>query len=285
MRGKFGRTYRLDVFNPIGKRITVEPPFTIRFSITRNTLASANRATIEIINLGPQTRNQIFKDRFTINTYWQVQLQAGYNNRLHEIFTGNIYEATSNKPQGSTEWITTIDCFDGLHAIQNGHTSATFEKNTPKTTIIEKVVDNMNNLLVGALGSPAQGQSPRGKALMGQSYDILNQEAGGKVFIDKEKVNILANNEVLRGDIIKLDPDDLLSTPRRREAFLDVQVLFQPQVQVKRVYEIESLEPRYNGQYAIMGFNHNVEISGAAAGQAITTLSLYFGAEGLQEVV
>lgn len=281
MRGKFGRTYRLDVFNPSGKRITVKPPFTIRFNLTRNTLSSANRGTIEIINLGPATRNQIFKDRFTINTYWQVQLQAGYNNRLHEIFTGNIYEAYSLKE--GTEWKTTIDCFDGMHAIQNGHTSMTVEKNTPKETIIKKVAADMENLVVGVLGSPAQGESPRGKSLMGQSSNVLTQLVDGQWFIDKEKLNVLKNIEVLPGAVIKLDPDDLLSTPRRREAFLDMQVLFEPQVQVGRVYEIESLEARYNGQYKIVGFNNNVEISGAVAGQAITTLSLYFGADGLQE--
>ena len=282
MQGKFGRTYRLDVFNPSGKQITIEPPFTIRFGVTRNTLASANRATIEVINLGPQTRNQIFKDRFSIAEYWRVQLQAGYNNRLHEIFTGNLHEGYSDKQ--NTEWITALDCFDGMNAIQNGFTSITVEKNTPKQNYLKQVVNDMPNVVAGLFGSPAQGTSPRGKSLMGQSSEIISQETGGKYFIDKETVNILGDGEVLSGSVIKLDPDDLLSTPRRREAFLDVQVLFQPQVQIGRIYEIESLEARYNGQYKIVGFNHNVEISGAQSGSAITTLSLYFGAEGLQEV-
>jgi len=281
MQGKFQRTYRLDVFTPAGKQITIEPPFTIKFGLTRNTLASANRATIKVINLGPQTRNQIFKDRFSIADYWQVQLQAGYNNRLHEIFTGNIHEAYSLKEK--TEWKTTLDCFDGMNAIQNGFSSLTVEKNTPKQNYFKQIINDMPNVIAGVLGSPAQGQSPRGKALMGQSSELLIQESGGKFFIDKEKVNILENIEIIPGDVIKLDPDDLLSTPRRREAFLDIQVLFEPQVQIGRVYEIESLEPRYNGQYKIVGFTHNVEISGASSGSAITTLSLYFGAEGLQE--
>lgn len=281
MQGKFGRTYKLDVFTPSGKQITVEPPFSIKFGVTRNTLASANRASIELINLGPATRNQIFKDRFSISEYWQVQLQAGYNKRLHEIFTGNFLEAFSVKDK--TEWKTSLDCYDGMNAIQNGYTSMTVEKNTPKETIVKKVIDDMPNLVAGILGSPAQGESPRGKALMGQSSSILSQETNGKWFIDKEKLNVLADVEVLQGPVIKLDPDDLLSTPRRREAFLDMQVLFEPQVQIGRVYEIESLEARYNGQYKIVGFNHDVEISGASAGSAITTLSLYFGAEGLQE--
>jgi len=281
MQGKFGRTYSLDVFNPAGKQITIKPPFTIKFVVNRNVLSSANRASIELINLGPATRNQIYKDRFSITDYWQVQLQAGYNNRLHEIFTGNIHEAFSVKE--NTEWKTSLDCFDGMNAIQNGFTSSTVEKNTPKENIIRQVANDMQNLVVGVLGSPVEGESPRGKSLIGQSSDVLTQLVDGQWFIDKEKLNILSSSEVLPGAVIKLDPDDLLSTPRRRETFLDVETLFEPQVQVGRVYEIESLEPRYNGQYKIVGFNHNVEISGASSGSATTTLSLYFGADGLQE--
>ncbi len=281
MKGKFGRTYRLDVFTPAGKPLTIAPPLSIKFGVTRNTLASANKASIEVINLGAPTRNQIFKDRFTIAKYWRVQLQAGYNNRLHEIFTGNIHEAFSIK-QG-TEWKTTMDCFDGMDAIQNGFTSVTVQKNTPKQNHLKQIINNMPNVVAGILGGPSEGESPRGKALIGQSAELMAQETGGKYFIDKEVLNVLGDDEVLPGSVIKLDPDDLLSTPKRREAFLDVQVLFQPQVQIGRVYEIESLESRYNGQYKIVGFNHNVEISGASSGSALTTLSLYFGADGLQE--
>jgi len=179
MQGKFGRTYRLDVFTPAGKQITIEPPLTLRFGLTRNTLASANTASLEIINLGPQTRNQIYKDRFSIPNYWQVKLQAGYNNRLHQIFTGNIFEAYSVKEK--TEWKTILDCYDGLYAIQNGFTSMTVEKNTPKQNYIKQIINNLPGLVAGAMGSPSQGQSPRGKALVGQSYDLLNQETEGNV--------------------------------------------------------------------------------------------------------
>lgn len=282
MRGKFGRTYRLDVFTPSGKQITIEPPFTIRFNVTRNTLASANKASITIINLGPQTRNQIFKDRFSISEYWKIQLQAGYNNRLHNIFTGNMYEGFSYKEK--TEWITQLECFDGMDAIQNGFTSLTVNKETPKENYLRSIINDMPNVVAGLFGSPAEGESPRGKSLIGQSSELLGQETGGEYFIDNETVNVLGTGEVLPGSVVRLDPDNLLSTPRRREAFLDVQTLFEPQVQIGRIYEIESLEPRYNGQYKIVGFNHNVEISGASSGKAISDLSLYFGAEGLQEV-
>ena len=282
MKGKFGRNYRLDIFTPDGVQITIQPPFSIVFNITRNTLASANKGSMTIYNLGPATRNQIFKDRFSVTEYWRVILCAGYGNRLHEVFTGNILEAYSSKVK--TEWVTKLDCFDGMDAIQNGFTSATFEKDTPKADILTSVINDMPNVVKGLFGIPAEGTAPRGKSLIGQSSGILASETDDKYFIDRETINILNDNEVLPGDVISLDPDDLLGTPRRREAFLDVPVLFEPQLNIGNVYDIQSLEARYNGQYKIVGFNHDVTISSAAAGNAVTALSLYFGADGLQEV-
>jgi hypothetical protein len=281
MIGKLGRTYRLDIFTPAGKQITIEPPFSIHFNITRNTLASANKAGITLYNLGAATRNQIFKDRFSISEYWRVRLWAGYGGRLHEIFTGNIYEAMSYKE--GTEWITTIDAFDGMDAIQNGFTATTVEAETDNRDVISRIINDMPNVLAGVLGTPAQGSSPRGQSLIGQSSELLSEQTGGQYFIDKEIVNILSDNEVLPGAVVLLDPSILLSTPRRREAFLDVPLLFEGAVQVGQVFEIQSLEPRYNGQYKTMGFTHDVMISEAQSGAARTDLQLYFGADGLQE--
>jgi len=283
MQGKFGRNYRLDIFTPQNKQVTIEPPFSIQFNLNRNVLSSANRGEITLYNLGANTRNQIFKDRYSLVLDWPIALFAGYGNRLHKIFIGKIFEAYSYKQ--NTEWITKIAFFDGMGAIQNSFTSVTVDKNTTREDIIKIVVADMKGVDVGALGTPAQGEgSPRGKSLIGQTSEILTTETDGKWFIDLAKINVLGENEVIEGRVIKLDPDDLLSTPRRRETFLDVSVLFEPQIEVGHIYEIESLEPKYNGQFKVLGFKHNVTISSAAAGNAITDIVLQFGASGLQEV-
>ena len=283
MRGKFGRNYRLDIFTPQGKQITIAPPFSIQFNLSRNVLSSANRGEINLYNLAPTTRDQIYKDRFSLVTVWPIILHAGYGDRLHTIFKGKIFEAYSYK-QG-TEWITKITFFDGMDAIQNGYSSFTVEKDTPKGTILDMVINDMPGAIKGIFGSIADGgEAPRGKSLIGQSSEILATETDGNWFIDLEKINVLTDNEVIGGRVIKLDPDDLLGTPRRRETFLDVPVLFEPQIEVGHVFELESLETKYNGQYKVLGFNHNVNISGATAGQALTNITLQFGASGLQEV-
>lgn len=282
MRGKQQRTYKLDIFTPQGKQITILPPLSIQFSLTRNVLASANKANITVINLGAVTRNQVFKDRYSISEYWRVSLFAGYNNSLHEIFTGNMYEAFSVKQK--TEWITKIDCFDGMDAIQNGFTASTFQKETPKENILSSIINDMPNMIKGIFGDNATGQASRGQTLVGQSSEVLANQTGGKYFIDNETINVLNDNEVLRGPVIVLDAEDLLETPKRRETFLDIKVLFEPQLQVGRVYEIQSLDPIYNGQYKIVGFSHDVTISGAESGTAYTNIQLYYGSQGLRTV-
>jgi len=281
LKGKFGRTYKLDIFTPAGKRITIEPPLSIQFNISRNTLDSANTGSITIYNLAGGTRNQIYKDRYTTTEFWQVQLFAGYGNRIHQVIKGNIYEAYSYKQ--NTEWITKLEVYDGLDAIQNGFTSITIEKDTPKQNVIEQALSDMPNLIRGVLGSPIEGKSARGKSLIGQSYEIIQQETDNQAFIDNQVLNVLGNDEIIVGNIIYLDSSDLLATPRRRETFLDISILFEPQAAVARAYKIESLDPIYNGTYKIVGFTHDVEISSANSGKAITNISLNIGAEGLKE--
>ena len=279
--GKLQRTYRLDVFTPENTQITIEPPLSIEFTISRNTLASANRAEITLYNLGPSTRSRIFKDRFSVTEYFRVSLFAGYGNRLHQVFLGNILEAYSYRD--GTEWITVIDAFDGMDAIQNGFTSQSIEANTSFAELIRRVVDDMPNIIVGVLGGPAQGSSPRGQALIGQSSEIIEEVTGGNYFIDLEELNVLDRDEALPGLVSRLDSSLLLETPRRREAFLDIVTLFEPSIQVGQIYAIESLEPIYNGQYIVVGFRHDVVISSAESGEARTDLQLFFGADGIRE--
>lgn len=279
--GKLQRTYRLSILTPDNVQIEIAPPFSIEFQITRNTLASANKGTITLYNLGPSTRSQVFKDRFSTTEYFRVVLFAGYGTRLHEVFRGNILEAYSYRNQ--TEWITEINAFDGMDAIQNGFTSQAFAANTPRADIIRGVINTMPNMVAGILGSPAAGTSPRGQAFVGQSTEAINELTEGSYFIDGETLNALAPGEAIPEIVTRLDPSLLLETPRRREALLEVVTLFEPVIQVGQIYEIESLEPIYNGQYIVQGFSHTVTISEAISGDARTDLQLYFGTEGIRE--
>lgn len=279
---KFQRNYQLDIFTPDGIQVTITPPLSIKFSITRNTLASANRAQIEIINLAKNTRNKIYKDRYSITEYWRIILRAGYGNKLIEVFSGNIYEAKSSKDK--TEWTTSIDAFDGMDAIQNGFTSSTVAAGTSKENILKSVINDMPNVISGFFGEIADEEAaPRGKSLIGQSSDVLAAETDGQYFIDGETVNVLTDDEVIPGEILVLDASQNLATPKRQDTMLMVPQLFFPQAKVGLLCELNSLEEIYNGVYKIMGFTHNVTISQAVSGEARTEFMLYAGAAGFEE--
>lgn len=279
---KFIREYNLQIFNPSNELITISKPFSIKFDVTRNTLASANNASIEILELSQSTRSKLYKDRYTISDYWPIVLTAGYD-KQSIIFQGNILECYSYKE--GVHWITKIESFDGMYGIQNGFTSQTYNKNTDKKTIVSGIISDMPNIIQGTLGLPSEGQMPRGQVIFGQSTDVLSQQTGGNYFIDNEKLNVLSDDEYLGEEVINLDSNILFSTPKRRDTFLDCDTLFFPEAKVGILCNLNSLVPEYNGEYKIMGFKHSVQISESQIGNANTTISLYVGAQGLRSVV
>lgn len=278
----FIRNYKIDILPPEGKQITIEPPFSAKFSVVRNTLASANTGDFEIIGLGPSTRSALFKDRYNLNEYWQIIVQAGYKDQLATIFQGNIYEAFSSKK--GVNWITKISGYDGLHGIQNGFTSQTVGKNTDKKTIIEKALNDMPNVIKGVITTGSgEEPSPRGQVLLGQSSDIINKTTGGQYFIDNEVLNAIGDDEYLEDVVLEVTSDVLLETPQRRETYIECMIQFFPQAKIGLLCRLDSLIKEYNGVYKIVGFSHDVEVSQATSGKATTKLNLYAGANLLRK--
>lgn len=94
-------------------------PLRVRFDIDKNLFgASPNHSKIELYNLSIESRQAIKKG-------YLVQLQAGYNNLIGTIFTGNVFKATSDRK--GPDIITTLECLDGGSAI----TYARLDKSYP----------------------------------------------------------------------------------------------------------------------------------------------------------
>ncbi len=272
---KFLRNYEIRIKTPYGDQITINPPVSAQIDVDRNVMASANTASVTVYNLAPSTRSKIYKDRFLFTEYWQMIIMAGYENKLYEIFRGNIQEAYSYKQR--TEWITKIDGYDGMYAIQNGFVSETVAAGTPKQDIISRMVSTMPNLIEGVIGGSVYGTSDRAQVLVGSSYDSIQQLSGGKAYIDGEKLNVLDSNEAISGDVFKINSDNIFETPRRRDTYLEVQTLFSPEIRMSRLCQLNSRVTRYNGQYKVYGVKHSVLISEAQMGEATTMLSLFAG--------
>ncbi|MGO8696003.1 MAG: baseplate hub protein [Rectinemataceae bacterium] len=279
---KFGRTYSIQIKPPNSPAVTITPPITAIIETDRHVMATANTCSVTLYNLSQSTRSAIYKDKYVFSEYWQMIIMAGYGSTMYKIFQGNIYEAYSYKE--GPEWITKIEAFDGGYAIMNGFVSESVSNKTTKQDLIQRLVAAIPNVSSGAMGSATQGQSARGQVLIGNGYDLLRAQVGDSVFIDGEVVHVLANDEVIVGDIFTIDQGNLYTSPRRRDTFLEVDAIFSPEIKVGYLLDLNSNIPRYNGRYKVYGLKHNVTISGAVGGDAITTVSLYAGTKAFTKV-
>jgi len=281
---KFIRNYEIRITTPNGYAITIAPPITCSLEVEQSVKGSSlSNASVTITNLAPNTRARLGKDKFTPVDYWQIIILAGYGNALIEIFRGNIQEGYSYK-QG-TEWITKLECYDGAYQVQNGFMSETFTKDMNLKDVISRSVKSMPQLLSGVLGSPAEKASPaRGRVVIGNPYDEIQKMSDGQAFISGEKLYVLADNEVMSGEVFVLSAEDNKTTPKRRDGYLEVERIFSPELKVGRIAEVRSMSEKYNGQYKIFGVKHSAVFSQSEAGDAATTVSLFIGSEPLLEI-
>lgn len=312
---KLGRTYTMTIqVDPLGEpnnSVVVNFPLTLTFEISRSTLASANTGRFTIYNLKESTRKRIFKDRYATLPADQrsLVLRAGYvqmtekritnltplslpstsalfiqdPNLLPVVFSGDILSAYSYR-RGS-DWITEIEAFDGLNAMTNSQAAMTFPAGRPLRDMIVGVAKTLLGTELGVVGD-FTGNSSRSTTLSGNSYDILKGLAqGGEVFIDTGKVNVLQKNEYIAGSQgISLISSDtgLLGTPKRSNALILAEMIFEPRAVVGQLVQLRSEETINNGDYEIKGVAHRGTISGAVDGGVTTTASLWVGTERLK---
>lgn len=105
-------------------------PLRVKFEIEKTMFgASPNHSKIEIYGLSVASRQSIKKG-------YLVNLQAGYNNLLGTIFTGNVFFAKSDR--NGPDIITSLECLDGGSSI----VFARLDKSYPAgTTLIQILGD------------------------------------------------------------------------------------------------------------------------------------------------
>lgn len=292
---KFQATYRVTVYNQDGTVIigahegqdkdgnTIliqdEARLTCHFTVTRGILSDSNKCTIQIYNLAPTTRSKIFQDAFQINpSKWKfVKLEAGYGDDLTPIFMGRILQAYSFHKGGQTDVVTEIqaqalDMFDC-------QASYTFEAGTTFKDALQTMVSgSMPNIKIGNVGN-LEGTFQTPTTFDGNAMENISKLTGGNAFVDNDQLNVLMSNEVIDVPVpVITQANGLLDTPNRRDANLEVKMLFEPSIIVGQLMEIQSgVQSDFNGQFKVMGFTHDCTISGAEAGSRTTTVNLYIG--------
>lgn len=274
---KFQRNYRLTVQADDGELITIESPLTLNFSIERSTMSSINSAQMTVLNLSKKVRSRIFQDRFGNVQYKRVVLQAGYGKQLSTVFIGNIFQANSFR--NGNDIVTFIDARDGGFDTTGSITSRTVEGGTVKETV-SSLIAEFDNVTEGKIGT-IEGEFKKPVVLDGNTFELIKKYTKGRAFIDLEELNVLGDNEVIEGDVPLLtSANGLLSTPRREDAYLTVETIFEPRIVMGQLLGIKSdIASEFDGQYKVIGVKHQGVISGAVGGECKSTFELLVGSQ------
>lgn len=276
---KINPCYRVTIFTA-KETIVISDPLSCHINVERGVLSDSQKCTVKVINLSPNTRQRIFKDAFqdTLNPEnWNyIHVEAGYNGQYALIFKGRVMQAYSTRPGGSTDVTTEIQAMY-LDAIDS-NCSYTFKAGTTKREAFHTIAASIPNIVVGNVGD-LKGTFQTDTTFDGSALDCLNNLTGGAAQIDNGVLNCILNNEVIDVPVPKIgDETGLLDTPMRRDANLEVKMLFQPDLIVNQLLEIQSsMQPDFNGQYKVVGFTHDLQFGENNAGNRITTVNLYIG--------
>lgn len=284
---KFGRNYILNIQLQNGRQLTIEPPFTLEFDITRNILTSANVASIRIYNLSKINRDQIEFNIYNQGAYRPVQLNAGYGINLPIVFYGNITQAWSVRE--GVNFITQIECFDAGYAYNNAFVNLTFPRNTPNKSVIIKLVETLKqyNISQGKIGK-YPGTTNRSKTYSGPTIALLALLSGDGFFIDNGVANCLGNSECIENNFPLINASTgLLGTPVREQQILTFDMIFEPRVQAGQIIDLQSStisnskeSQAINGLYKVTSVKHRGMISDSTCGNAITSLGMFLGQNG-----
>jgi len=284
---KFNPVYKLSVEVADGN-VSLELPFSCEFEIRRQYMASAQTATFRIYNLGEPTRNRLYKDQYDVTQFRAIQFRAGYASEGFTplLFNGTVLKASSFRAGASVNFITEIEAYDGAFAMVNGDTSQAFAAGVD----VADVIRNLNKDLPGVSASPiigtVEGKTKRGSVYTGNTWNNIVQLSNGLAIIDNGQLKVLGENEAIEAEIpVITSASGLLGSPRRTNAMIEFDMVFEPRFTVGQIVRLESeTNTIFNGTYKVMGFVHSGMISPAVGGERKTTVSLWKGTAALVTV-
>lgn len=275
---KFNRNYVLVIKPFDSPTIVITRPLTIDFDISRNDFSQANYAKIRIYNLSQRHRNLIRHDVTDSNAFrpLDIALYAGYGDgpTYPLIFSGNA-QAAYSKREG-TNFITTIDGFDGGAAIQNAVTNLNIAAGMSWQSVIESTLSDLSPFGVGiGAVAPFPGIVSRGFGLSGPTVDVIDQLTNSSFFIDSKLANVLPKGYAIgQGPSLVVNSQTgLLNTPSVQQSIIDIELLFEPRLSIGTTIELESITAQaYNGTHQVVGITHRGTISEVVAGDCVTSV-------------
>lgn len=233
------------------------------FAIEKKDTREANKATVTITNLAPESRA-----RFEVKGL-SIIVEAGYDDGVGAIFIGTSYR-TSHKRTGP-DITTTIEAADGGKEISASAGSWSYKSRTQATSVIHDVVASLGlPLSTGSRITPKPPVLAHGWAFVGNAADALDaitKASGLSWSVQDGQVQIL--DASIAGDgtvaVALSSATGMLGSPERvdvkskNKAGVEVTVkrvsvrcLMIPQIRPGRQVTISSIEaPALSGPYVV----------------------------------
>ncbi len=260
----------------IEEEIVINYPFTCTFNVSMGLWNASNTIAINFYNLAPDLQAKLWKDKGDYSRFVRMELSAGYADNMPLIFKGEFLYCYTEKPSGSTDYITTAQAQASLSFYNDTYVNYTFSGGTDLKYIIATLTSESKNTFTGFI-SPKIQPPKRARTFIGQPLDLLKREYSGyNIYIDNEELNILDENEVIPGEIQVITAESgLLGSPRRSDEIVEATTLFEPGIRVGQAIQIlsDSL-PMFNQYYKVQAVKHQGTISGSVSSKVTTVLTL-----------
>lgn len=286
-RIEFEIGHRTDDFQYVPEqKLEIKYPVTLRLETNYNPFSQTNSGRFELYNLSPQTQNLLHKDFYDLKKYVRMKLYAGYQNTMPVIFYGDFTQCYSVRPSGSVDFITSIEANDMQYVLLQGFNNSTFSEGTSPENLIQGLIYDIPNLKIGYISKKIEPLQSK-QTFLGNMYDLIRDEYPDlQVFINQDELNILADNEVLPGDVqVITSRSGLLGSPTRAEGYFILDTLFEPGIKIgQQVVVISQTTPYMNNAYKVVGVKHSGIISPVESGKLTTHLTLYMGDKPFEEL-
>lgn len=267
--------------------IEIGYPITLHFSVENSPLAMVNTGRFQLYNLSPATQKLLHKDRNDILKYVTMKLYAGYQDTMPCIFWGNFLQCYSTRDSGSVDFITSIEATNLMYMFINGYVNNTYSEGTvPEFLFKDLLMGTVPDVQLGYISKelkPLQSD----QTFLGNMYDLIRDEYSNmQVYIDNNQFNVIAEDEVIPGDIqVITSKSGLLSTPVRHDQVFEVESIFEPGLKVGQAVTLLSQTAEHaNSTYKIIALNHSGVISPVESSTAITRASLYLGGYNFKQL-
>lgn len=253
---QYGRRYRLEIGTET-EGIAIES-LRVTFEFTKTIDSKPNSGTVRVYNMNRDNINKVLAGEFK-----NLRLSVGYN-ELRLIYVANIIKPSVRRED--LDWVIEFECADGDTDYQKAYTAMTLAAGSTDQTAVEKIVGRFAETVAGVVDLPNKRALPRGKVMLGNNRDLLNQLCKNNQAdwsIQDGELVILPPDKVLSDEAVLLSQDTgMIGSPEATDNGLELTCLLNPSLKIGGLVRVRSILNHYDGDYKIV----NIAYSGDALG-------------------